>query len=103
AFLSSNAAACTKAIDEMKKLEAGAIANPDEKRMVGHYWLRAATMAPNNEIRMAVEDCLVKIHRFAADVHEGKIRPQSGGRSKYVLVVGIGGSALGPQFVADAL
>ena len=26
----------------MDSLEAGGIANPDEKRMVGHYWLRAA-------------------------------------------------------------
>ncbi|MEZ0255713.1 MAG: glucose-6-phosphate isomerase, partial [Chthoniobacter sp.] len=29
-----------KAFASMKELEAGAIANPDEKRMVGHYWLR---------------------------------------------------------------
>ena len=25
----------------MQELEKGAIANPDENRMVGHYWLRA--------------------------------------------------------------
>jgi len=103
AFLASNAAMCTKALDEMKKLEAGAVANPDEKRMVGHYWLRDSLLAPNAEIRSAVEDTLRKIHRFAADVHHGKIRPEKGGTFKYVLVVGIGGSALGPQFVADAL
>ena len=31
----------------MDALEKGAIANPDEDRMVGHYWLRAAPhMAP---------------------------------------------------------
>jgi hypothetical protein len=29
-----------KAFVAVRKLEAGAIANPDEKRMVGHYWLR---------------------------------------------------------------
>ena len=33
----------------MKELEAGAIANPDEKRMVGHYWLRAPYLAPLRE------------------------------------------------------
>ncbi len=29
-----------KAFAAMAELENGAIANPDEKRMVGHYWLR---------------------------------------------------------------
>jgi glucose-6-phosphate isomerase len=29
-----------RAFTEMADLEKGAIANPDEKRMVGHYWLR---------------------------------------------------------------
>src|SRR6185312_16160505 len=29
-----------KALADMDALEAGAIANPDENRMVGHYWLR---------------------------------------------------------------
>ena len=103
AFLASNGDAVKKALDDMKKLEAGAIANPDEKRMVGHYWLRAPTLAPNAEIRAAVEDTLRQIHAFAADVHGGKIRPEHGGVFENVLVVGIGGSALGPQFVADAL
>ena len=31
-----------KAFAAMRELEAGGIANPDEKRMVGHYWLRDA-------------------------------------------------------------
>ena len=30
----------------MTELERGAIANPDEKRMVGHYWLRNSALAP---------------------------------------------------------
>ncbi|MFQ3627653.1 MAG: glucose-6-phosphate isomerase, partial [Cyanobacteriota bacterium] len=29
-----------KAFKDVAALEAGAIANPDENRMVGHYWLR---------------------------------------------------------------
>src|SRR5688500_19401006 len=32
------------AFKAMAELEGGAIANPDEKRMVGHYWLRNAAM-----------------------------------------------------------
>src|SRR6266571_1861366 len=35
-----------KAFAAMRELEAGAIANPDEKRMVGHYWLRNPALAP---------------------------------------------------------
>ncbi|MEZ4235883.1 MAG: hypothetical protein R3F59_06910 [Myxococcota bacterium] len=30
-----------RAFEAMAALEAGAVANPDEQRQVGHYWLRA--------------------------------------------------------------
>jgi glucose-6-phosphate isomerase len=36
-------------------------------------------------------------------VHDGRVKPPLGERFRHVLVVGIGGSALGPQLVADAL
>ncbi len=86
----------------MTALEKGAIANPDEKRMVGHYWLRNAALAPNAEYRAAIEDTLAALKAFAADVHGGKVAGAKG-TFKNVLVIGIGGSALGPQFVATAL
>ena len=35
-----------RAFADMKALESGAIANPDEKRMVGHYWLRNSSWLP---------------------------------------------------------
>ena len=35
-----------KAFADMISVESGAIANPDEGRMVGHYWLRNADLAP---------------------------------------------------------
>ena len=37
-----------EAFTEMEALEKGAIANPDEKRKVGHYWLRAPELARPN-------------------------------------------------------
>src|SRR5438477_9347137 len=40
-----------KGFAAMRELEAGAIANPSEKRMVGHYWLRNAALAPTAKIR----------------------------------------------------
>lgn len=90
------------AFDAMDKLEKGAIANPDEKRMVGHYWLRNPALAPSLEIRREIEQTVADIQAFSADVHAGKIKGSTGKFSN-VLVIGIGGSALGPQFVANAL
>lgn len=93
-----------RAFDAMDALEKGAVANLDEKRQVGHYWLRNPALAPNDDIRREIRDCLAQIKRFTADVHEGRIRPPRGAdRFRRVLVVGIGGSALGPQLVASAL
>jgi len=92
-----------RAFAAMRELEGGAIANPSEKRMVGHYWLRNSALAPNAEIRAEIEETIKHIKRFAADVHTGKIAAENGKRFEHILLIGIGGSALGPQFVADAL
>lgn len=91
------------AFQEMQELEAGALANPDEKRMVGHYWLRAPELAPSADLRREIEETLAKISRFASAIHRGEIAAPSGKPFKHILVIGIGGSALGPQFVNQAL
>jgi len=91
-----------KAFANMAALESGAIANPDENRMVGHYWLRNPLLAPSPEIRREIEDTVARIKDFAAKIHAGKIHG-AGGAFKNYLLIGIGGSALGPQFVAHAL
>ncbi len=93
----------TRAFEDMKALESGAIANPDEQRMVGHYWLRCPELAPNEELRRAITAPLRALKDFAEQVHTGRIAPPSGGGFRRVLLIGIGGSALGPQFVNDAL
>ncbi len=103
AFLQEKDGDIRRAFGEMDKLEAGAIANPDEKRMVGHYWLRDSSKAPTAELRKEIDTCLANIKKFARAVHAGTIKPQKARGFKNVLVVGIGGSALGPQFVAKAL
>ncbi len=91
-----------KAFKAMAELERGAIANPDEKRMVGHYWLRDSKLAPTPEIAKEIDQTLAAVKSFAREVHEGKIQGARGA-FKNVLVIGIGGSALGPQFVSKAL
>ena len=90
------------AFKSMRELEGGAIANPDEGRMVGHYWLRTPEKAPDADIKSAITDCLEGIEEFASKVHRGEITG-TGGAFENLLVIGIGGSALGPQFVAQAL
>jgi glucose-6-phosphate isomerase len=102
-FLQRMEPAMQRAFAEMDELERGAIANPDEKRMVGHYWLRAPNLAPKPEIAAEIRKTVGDVKKFAADVHSGSIRPPVNPRFTRVLVVGIGGSALGPMFVADAL
>jgi glucose-6-phosphate isomerase len=96
-------AAFGEAFAAMEALERGALANPDEKRMVGHYWLRAPERAPAPEIGDAIRGTLARVLDFAARVHDGRIRPPAAERFRRLLVIGIGGSALGPQLVADAL
>jgi glucose-6-phosphate isomerase len=92
-----------KALEDMKKLEAGEIANPDENRMVGHYWLRNFALAPTPALRAGIEMDIASSKAFADEVHAGNVAPPSGGRFTRLLIVGIGGSALGPQFITDAL
>lgn len=103
AFFEKMAPLAEKALADMKALESGAIANPDENRMVGHYWLRTPQLAPTPEIRAGIEADLAASKAFAAEVHAGQITPPAGGKFTHLLVIGIGGSALGPQLVTDAL
>jgi glucose-6-phosphate isomerase len=102
-FFASMAAKADFAVQAMRDLEGGAIANPDEDRMVGHYWLRDADLAPTPDLQNDVSATKTAILSFAADVHSGKILSASGQKFTDLLVVGIGGSALGPQLVADSL
>ncbi len=91
------------AFQAMTKLEGGAHANSTEDRMVGHYWLRAPELAPDDAIREQIEMSISRVKQFAMDVHLGQIKPQRGDGFFLLLVIGIGGSALGAQFVCDAL
>ncbi|HEU0209353.1 MAG TPA: glucose-6-phosphate isomerase [Candidatus Udaeobacter sp.] len=93
----------TQAFAAMQELEAGTIANPTEKRMVGHYWLRNPALAPTPEIRAEITETIQRIKQFAKDVHCRNIAAENGKGFKHLLYVGIGGSALGPEFLADAL
>jgi len=102
-FFERTAPAMERAYDAMEEIERGGIANPDEKRMVGHYWLRAPSLAPSKAIADEIRGTICEVMSFATEVHEGRIRPPGAPRFTRLLSIGIGGSALGPMFVADAL
>lgn len=86
----------------MEQLESGAIANPDEKRMVGHYWLRHPDLAPD-KITREIKETVNNIKDFSSKIHSGEISSEENKIFKNLLVIGIGGSSLGPKFVSDAL
>jgi glucose-6-phosphate isomerase len=86
----------------MDALEAGAIANPDENRMVGHYWLRKPELAPAG-LGQEIAALRAQIAAFASDIHKKVITAPGGVKFTDALVVGIGGSALGPQLISDVL
>jgi glucose-6-phosphate isomerase len=92
-----------RAFGEMTALEAGAVSNRDENRMVGHYWLREPRFAPGADIAAEIEFALRAVRDFSVEVHEGAVTAPGGRPFSQLLLVGIGGSALGPQLLADAL
>nr|GMC49207.1 glucose-6-phosphate isomerase 1, chloroplastic [Ipomoea batatas] len=67
-----------KAFKDMEALEKGAISNPDEGRMVGHYWLRSPHLSPNSFLRLQIEKTLEAVCKFADDVVGGKICASEG-------------------------
>ncbi|MFN6569940.1 glucose-6-phosphate isomerase [Dendronalium sp. ChiSLP03b] len=103
AFVESLQPKFDKAFADMAELEKGAIANPDENRMVGHYWLRNPDLAPTPELTQEIVQTLEQIEAFAEKVQTGAIHPPRANRFTDIISIGIGGSALGPQFVAEAL
>ena len=62
-----------RAFAAMADLERGGIANPDEKRMVGHYWLRNPALAPSGELCRQIEQTVAAVKEFAKQVHDGAV------------------------------
>ena len=71
-FLEKMEPAMQKAYAQMDALEKGAIANPDEKRMVGHYWLRDPERAPSAELRAEIEATVARVKKFANSLPSAK-------------------------------
>ena len=92
-----------QAFKAMQALESGSIANPDEQRQVGHYWLRTPELAPTPESGQHVSSEVDRIETFGHDVLNGAIKAPNGQPFTDVLWIGIGGSGLGPILMIQAL
>jgi glucose-6-phosphate isomerase len=103
AFLNRMRDPMARAFAAMTRLEAGDKANIDEGRMVGHYWLRDPSLAPDPGIRREIERAISAVEDFAKGVLGSAIHPQKSEAFDLLLCIGIGGSSLGPQLLADAL
>lgn len=67
-----------RAFKDMTALEGGAIANPDEKRMVGHYWLRKPEIAPNPTVEKEIRECTAAVVSFAKGIVDGSVSATAG-------------------------
>ena len=92
-----------EAFRAMVALEAGAIANQDEGREVGHYWLRDPDRAPTPEARQLIRRETERLEAFGRQVLDGALLSPTGSPFTDVLWIGIGGSGLGPLLMVEAL
>ena len=92
-----------KAFSAMDQLESGAVANKDEDRQVGHYWLRSFDLAPEQAITTKLSNEFKRIKKFGNDISNGSIKNSQGNIFKNILWIGIGGSSLGPILLINAL
>ena len=92
----------TEAFSSLRRLENGSIANIDEKRQVGHYWLRNPQIAPSKSIADSISDEIIKISNFGTSILNGDICNRDQKTFTDVFWIGIGGSGLGPLLINES-
>ena len=102
-FLADGSAECSRVMEEMKDLESGALANRDEGRQVGHFWLRNSRLAPDSKVGCEIESAVERVKQIGLQVRSGDLSASNGKRFQRVVYIGMGGSILGPQFILTAL
>ena len=92
----------SQAFDSLESLENGSIANIDEDRQVGHYWLRNPKIAPTQQISDSITKEIEDISRFGESILNGEITNSDGKKYTDVFWIGIGGSGLGPLLIKES-
>tara|TARA_Y100001968_G_scaffold34821_1_gene26724 strand:+ start:5583 stop:7181 length:1599 start_codon:yes stop_codon:yes gene_type:complete len=90
------------AFSSLASLENGSIANVDEGRQVGHYWLRNPLIAPSQEISDSISSEINKISKFGNSILKAEIANKEGQKYTDVFWIGIGGSGLGPLLIKES-
>ncbi len=102
-----DAAAELKVMDQFDRMCAGAKINTTEGRAVLHTAARdfsaKAIVTDGTDIMPEVRRVREEIREFSGRVHRGEITGSTGKAFRHVVVIGIGGSYLGPEFVSTTL
>ena len=92
---------------QFARMCAGEKINCTEKRAVLHTACRNFSQNPvfvdNSDIMPDIRGVRHQIRSFCDDVHSGKLTGSTDKPFRHVVVIGIGGSYLGPEFVSTAL
>ncbi|MFO7665621.1 MAG: glucose-6-phosphate isomerase [Desulfobacterales bacterium] len=92
---------------QFKSMTDGEIVNNTENRAALHTASRSFSNAPvfvnGKNIMPEMFSVRKKIKEFTFKIHSGEIRGSTGKLFEHMVVIGIGGSYLGPEFVAAAL
>ena len=95
------------AVAQFAQMAEGKKVNNTENRAALHMAARSFSNQPievdGRDVKADLGQVLKKIRSFSSDVHDGTINAINGMPFRHVIVVGIGGSYLGTEFVASAL
>ncbi len=87
----------------IESLFAGAEVNITEQRAALHTALRDQSAAPDSVMGKQIQQEQAKLYAFAESINRGERRGYTGKTIDHVIVLGIGGSYLGPKLVCEAL
>ncbi len=94
-------------MDRFTDMAEGKTVNVTENRAALHMAARSFSDSPihidGRDVKADLGQVLKQIRDFTTNVHEGGVHAGNGGPFRHVVVVGIGGSYLGTEFVAHAL
>lgn len=94
-------------LERFREMVAGARVNVSEKRAALHTAARNLSEMPVHvdqvDIMPAIRKVRENIRTFSQRIHDGALVGSTGKRFRHVVIVGIGGSYLGTEFVATAL
>jgi len=97
----------TGAHDRFRSMLQGGAVNRSENRAALHTACRDLSPEPilvnGSDVKSDLHNVNRQVARFTDDVHAGRLTGTTGRPFRHVVVIGIGGSYLGTQFIAHAL